>query len=415
MSFCCGKVDKAEDNAPDSGCILLCPSCTVCYEISVRIWKGGRKMSISEAKFKIIEENHCPLYAFGDEFKLSGISLLLPHNKSACTTLVGDITEVFKLCEKIDDHHPDDDSVDLFNCTGCIGSIRLEYKKEKEAKVCHPPPFAAIAKRSESDVSATANLLSNFSMFQPLSEENIRELVSDLKLQQYAKGKIIIKKGDPGVNLFIIVSGKVEVLGDDDMFITFLEKGEVFGEMSLLSGEPVGATIKGLEPTTVLYINGKNFRRMLDKFSSLQMYFARLLARRLAKTNIVRSEEFASGMIGKLSEMPPTELFQTLNQNQKTGVLTMQLVKGPAKLFFRDGELLRAKYDNREGRDAFFEMLKEDEGRFKFIPGIPSDELGISDLGDFMWLLMEGLNRIDEEDVPCEQYETDGDVQILDI
>ncbi len=372
-------------------------------------------MSISEAKFKIIEENHCPLYAFGDEFRLSGISLLLPHKKPACTTLVGDITEVFKLCEKIDEHHPDDDSVDLFNCTGCIGSIRLEYKKEKEAKVCHPPPFAAIAKRSESDVSATANLLSNFSMFQPLSEENIRELVSDLKLQQYAKGKIIIKKGDPGVNLFIIVSGKVEVLGDDDMFITFLEKGEVFGEMSLLSGEPVGATIKGLEPTTVLYINGKNFRRMLDKFSSLQMYFARLLARRLAKTNIVRSEEFASGMIGKLSEMPPTELFQTLNQNQKTGVLTMQLVKGPAKLFFRDGELLRAKYDNREGRDAFFEMLKEDEGRFKFIPGIPSDELGISDLGDFMWLLMEGLNRIDEEDVPCEQYETDGDVQILDI
>lgn len=362
-------------------------------------------MSISEAKFKIIEENHCPLYAFGDEFKLSGISLSLPHNKAACTTLVGDITEVFKLCEKIDEHHPDGDSVELFNCTGCIGSIRLEYRKEKQIKVCQLPSFGPTVKKSENDISATANLLSNFSMFQPLSEENVRELVSDLKLQQYAKGKIIIKKGDPGVNLFIIVSGKIEVLGDDDMLITFLEKGEVFGEMSLLSGDPVGATIKVVEPTTVLYINGKDFRRMLDKYSSLQMYFARLLARRLANTNVIRSQEFASGMIGKLSEMPPTELFQTLNQNQKTGVLSLQLSKGPAKLFFRDGELLRAKYDNREGRDAFFEMLKEDEGRFKFIPGIPSDELGITDLGDFMWLLMEGLNRIDEEDAPCELIE----------
>ncbi len=354
-------------------------------------------MSVPEATFKIVEEENCPLYAFGDEFRLSGISFQVPHDKTACTTLVGDVVEVLKLCERIDISH-EGISEDIFKCSGCTGTVRVGYKRERRAIAERERnvPFA-LPKRHESDISATANLLSNFSIFQPLKEENIKELVAYLKLQHFAKGKIIIKQGDPGVNLFIIVSGKVEVLGDDDMFITHLGKGDVFGEMSLLSGDPVGATIRVAEITTVLYINGKDFRRMLDKFSTLQMYFARLLAKRLAKANVIRSEDFASGMIGKLSEMPPTELFQTLNQNQKTGVLSLQLSEGPAELYFKEGELLRSTYGEKKGREAFFEILREEEGRFKFIPGIPEEELGISDLGDFMWLLMEGLNKIDEE------------------
>ncbi len=173
--------------------------------------------------------------------------------------------------------------------------------------------------------------------------------------------------------------------------------------MSLLSGDPVGATIKVVDDAKVLYINGKDFRKILNRFPSLQMYFARLLARRLAQTNIVRSEEYASGMVGRLSEMPPTELFQTLNQNQKTGVLTLQhMSKGPATVSFREGGLIRAKYGEKEGQEAFFEILKEGDGRFKFVPDLPSEDMEAPELADFMWLLMEGLNKIDEgKDKQC--------------
>ena len=127
------------------------------------------------------------------------------------------------------------------------------------------------------------------------------------------------------------------------------------------------------------------------------MYFARLLAQRLAKTNVERSEELASGMTGKLSELPPTELFQTFNTNQKTGVLSMNLSKGAAELSFNEGSLVRAEYDGKQEKEAFFDMLSETKGRFKFIPGLaPKDEKAL-EIGDFMWLLMEGLNKIDED------------------
>lgn len=351
-------------------------------------------MNNPEAIFKIIKNSNCPLYELDDEFRLKGLALSVEENKPTCITLAADMKEVLALCKTIEASGINNNKDATFDCSGCTGRIRLLYEKLGD-KVCFPK---AAKKQHDDDIGATANLLSNFSMFQALDKSSIKDIVSSLKLKKFPPGHTIIKKGDPGINLFIIVSGKVEILGDDELTITFLEKGEVFGEMSLLSGEPVGATVKVVEITKVLFISGKDFRKILNRFPSLQMYFARLLARRLTQTNIVRSEEFASGMVGKLSEMPPTELFQTLHQNQKTGILSLvQLSKGSAELTFRDGELIRARYSENSGQQAFFELLKEKEGRFKFIPGLSAQQAEGSPIADFMWLLMEGLNKIDED------------------
>ena len=166
--------------------------------------------------------------------------------------------------------------------------------------------------------------------------------------------------------------------------------------MSLISGDPVGATIKVLEPTTVLYIRGQDFLKVLNRFPSLQMYFARLLSRRLTQSNILISKEFSSGMTGTLAQMPPVELFQTLNYNQKTGTLKMNLTKGPASFTFRGGGIVKAEYGRKKGKNAFFSILGEKEGRFHFVPGLPEKDIALPELGMFMELLMEGLRKLDE-------------------
>ncbi len=338
---------------------------------------------------EVIEENKCPFYQLGDEFKLSGKSLVLPHDKPACMTLVEDIKDVRALCESLEDSQAESDSGHIFNCggpaTGCAGLIGLEYKKE-----------IITEEQDDSEIEAIIAILSNFPIFQTISKDKIKYLVSFLKLKKFPKDTYIMQKGEPGVKLYIIISGKVEVLAGGEINIAFLEQGEVFGEMSLLSGEPVVATIKAVEPTRVLFISGKDFRRLLNKFPPLQMYFARLLAKRLAETNVARTEDFASGMIGNLSEMPPADIFQTMNQNQKTGILTFNLPEGHAEFYFREGGFTGAKYGEKEDKQAFFEILKQKEGRFKFISGLSQEQMKADELGDFMWLLMEGLNRIDE-------------------
>jgi CRP/FNR family transcriptional regulator, cyclic AMP receptor protein len=361
-----------------------------------------RGMSQPEAIFKIIEENNCPLYEMGDEFRLTGKAMMLgdgrekkfistavikiPSEKPICRILVADITAV--LIE-----YGSMRSVPKYvtNCSGCTGLIKIEYSKGRKPAKALPPP----AKETQ-DIGFATKLLNKFPIFQTLDESDIKKLVPLLKMKKFARGAVIMKKGDSATNLYIVISGRAEVMVDEAV-IGVMERGEVFGEISLLIGTPVGATIRVEEMVTVLFIYGKDFKKVLNMFPSLQMFFARLLAQRLAKTNVERLEEFASGMVGRLSENPPSELMQTLNLNHKTGVLTLTLPRGTADLSFREGALVSAKYNNKEGKEAFFEVLKEKEGRFKFSPGLSPQETKAPELGDFMWLLMEGVRRMDED------------------
>jgi CRP-like cAMP-binding protein len=358
-------------------------------------------MSFTEAVFKVVDANECPYYQMGDEFKISGNALLLEHNKGnkfistaiidlpfqrrECRTLIADLTKVLVEHERVD-RIPDR----VISCGQCKGSIKLEHKKGSHIML------AEDIRQHSTDVNTIASLLSHFSIFKTLNEENLKDFVSMLRLRKYVANDCIIREGDPGRNLFIILSGLVDVLDKDGHSITQLRNGEVFGEMSLISGDPVGATIKVMESTTVLYIRGQDFLKVLNRFPSLQMYFARLLSRRLAKSNVMISKEFASGVTGTLQQMPPAELFQTLNYNQKTGTLKLNLANGLAELAFRGGGILTARYGHLDGKSAFFTILREQHGRFHFVPGLTDSEMALPELGMFMELLMEGLRQIDE-------------------
>lgn len=358
-------------------------------------------MSFTEAIFKVVDVQDCPFYRTGDEFKISGNALLLEHNKGnkfvstaiidlpfqrrECRTLIADLTKILVEFERVD-RIPER----VISCGQCNGAIKLEHKRGVNMML------AEDIRQHSTDVNTIASLLANFSIFKTLNQENLKDFVSLLRLRKYVPNDCIIRKGDPGKNLFIILSGGVDVVDQDGISITRLHNGEVFGEMSLISGDRVGATIKVTEQTTVLYIRGQDFLKVLNRFPSLQMYFARLLSRRLAKSNVMISKEFSSGMTGTLDQMPPAELFQTLNYNQKTGTLRLNLPKGPAELTFRSGAILIANYGALSGKAAFFSILREKEGRFNFVPGLSKQEKALPEMGMFMELLMEGLRKLDE-------------------
>lgn len=339
-------------------------------------------MSETKAIVKIIGTDACPLYQDGDEFKLSGKSLVAPYGKASCLILVRDITEVLLRYECVDAS-----SRYVFDCSGCTGLARLEFRRERERT---PPRIGA------RDIDELAETLSDYAFFQTFDEESVKEILGVLKLAGFQPGQTILEKGEPGKNLYIIASGKVEVLAEDGVRIAVLGKGEVFGEMSLISGDPVAATVRAVEPLKLLYLGGQFFRELLQRTPSIQIYLTRLLARRIANTNVIRVQDTASAMTGNLSEIPPAELLQTLNLNQKTGVLILKLDDGLAAASFREGELIRAKFGDLLDREAFFAILTAREGRFKFSPELPPEEGRTEPLGGFMSLLMEGVRRADE-------------------
>ncbi len=338
-----------------------------------------------KAIVEVIGAHECPLYRVGDELRLNGTALTAhPLGRATCIILAVDIQGVLKKYEGAEK-----DPRYRFDCGGCTGFIKLEYRKPGTSK----PPETF---RNPQEIEAAMNLLGKFSFFKALEEEQLRELLSFIRMKKYDTGETILRKGEPGRNLYVMVSGKVAVMGDGDVVIAYLDKGEIFGEMSLISGAAVGATVHAVEPSKMLYLNAEDFRRVLDTVPSLQMYLACLLARRLAQTNTAMFDELSNEMMGKLSEMTPAGLFQMFNLNQKTGTIRLDLPQGEAETAFLEGELIRARYNGKSGVDAFYEILGAHEGRFKFRPGLPPEEMDADSLGDFMKILMEGVRRIDE-------------------
>ena len=359
-------------------------------------------MSSTELIFKLIKESDCPFYDVGDEIKLSGNALLLrledentfisqaivrfPGSKKSCRTLIGDLTKLLIQHENIDKIPPGE-----IDCSGCSGSARLQHAKEKEI------PATGSEEPLSDNLEIATSLLGNFSIFRSLDEYNLRDIISLLKLKKFPKGAIIIKKGDQAKNLFIILSGAVDVLDDNGGRLSTLRKGEVFGEMSLISGDAVGATIKVAEDATIVFFEGQDFKGVLNKFSSVQTYLTRILAKRLADSNVLRAEEIASGMTGQLSELSIIELLQALNLSQKTGVLMLTLSRGLARLYMRDGNLVFADYNKQQGMQALYGALKESEGRFKFDPILPAEHSSTPAMGPMMEILLEMSRRIDEK------------------
>ncbi len=359
-------------------------------------------MSSTELTFKLTKDRRCPFYKAGDEFRLSGNALGLkfekentfisttivrfPENKEICRTLIGDLTNILIRFENIDKIP----QIEL-DCSGCEGSIRIHSAKQKSTT------SATFEELPSNNLEIVVSLLSNFSIFQSFDEYNLKNIISMLKLKKYPKGTIVIKKGDPAQSLHIILSGAVEVLDENGVCLSTLRKGDIFGEMSLISGEPVGATIKVVKAATMIFIGGQDFKEILHKFSSVQMYLTRILAKRLANANIIRTEEIAYGMTGQLSEMALSEILQTLNLSQKTGVLSLTLTRGSAKMYLKDGNLVKADYNNLKGKAAIFEILKEREGRFNFKPSLPAEEQNAKSMGPLMEILLETSKRMDEK------------------
>lgn len=134
---------------------------------------------------------------------------------------------------------------------------------------------------SQSDTRA---VLSSIPVFARLERSLLEQLAAAAHEQSYAAGDVIIREGDPGVGLFIIRTGRVEALetrdGRED-HLAEMGAGDVFGEIAVLEGRPRIATVRALEATLCLVINGPVLRAVLAKAPEQRKEFDALIAERM--------------------------------------------------------------------------------------------------------------------------------------
>ena len=128
--------------------------------------------------------------------------------------------------------------------------------------------------------------LKNVKLFAELSTDSLLKLGSCLKTSEFPPAEVIVREGAPGVSMYIIKSGLVEVRKKDpatgfDFLVAQLSEGAAVGEMSLLTGKPRSATVTTVQPTVVFTLTRADFRNLLTQHPEISLGLARILAERL--------------------------------------------------------------------------------------------------------------------------------------
>lgn len=123
----------------------------------------------------------------------------------------------------------------------------------------------------------------------------------------FAAGDYVFHEGDLGTEMYIIHEGKVEILnrmGEEERVLAVLEKGDFFGEMSVLEDLPRAASARAQTDSRLLQINGSTFDQMLQSNPEIAVRMMRKLSRRLRETDELLKTSFGNRLSPLSSELP---------------------------------------------------------------------------------------------------------------
>lgn len=155
------------------------------------------------------------------------------------------------------------DDYTKYNDTDALVRQRIWYVFNREKiEFAFPTRTVHIAEKREETtfveyVNTVAEHLQEVPLFAPLAEEEVEKLAKASTTRVYAPGEAIVRRGQEGNSMFVIVRGAVKVQipeNDYQKTINRLKATDFFGEMSLLTGQPRTATVVAEEETEVIQI-----------------------------------------------------------------------------------------------------------------------------------------------------------------
>ena len=123
-------------------------------------------------------------------------------------------------------------------------------------------------------------------LFEDMDDHTLREVANAAVEQKWEAGQEIVRQGDTGVGMFVIRSGRVEVVQQRDgkaEKINEIGAGGFFGDMALLDEFPRTATVRAVEPTTCLGLTRWHFRGLLESHPQIALKLLPVLTKRLRK------------------------------------------------------------------------------------------------------------------------------------
>lgn len=160
-------------------------------------------------------------------------------------------------------------------------------------------PVEAEERRRREHMAEAQDLLGRIDFLQALSPQARTVLAQRARLVEYGPGQAIVRQGEAGDTLYLVARGEVSVrvrLDEGEREVARLGRGALFGEMSVLTGEPRTATVLAVGEAALLALDRDAFERILSAEPELMEKLAETIARRRTALEAVRAEQEASAM-----------------------------------------------------------------------------------------------------------------------
>ncbi len=221
--------------------------------------------------------------------------------------------ELQQLFEQVPDEQLPQHLVDLANERGGKDNITVLL-------VAAPSEAEEGAQRLARDVHLKFDVLHKMPLFRHLSYEELMRVLNLMELRSYGAGEPIVREGEEGEELFVVLEGRVRVHSGPRLY-THLGQGQHFGEMALVDHAVRSASVTAEDEARLLVLTRREFFRIVrdDHQVAVKMLWAFLgeLARRLRDTSrelgVARDrlerEALASEVVGSGEvELPPVPL-----------------------------------------------------------------------------------------------------------
>lgn len=115
-----------------------------------------------------------------------------------------------------------------------------------------------------------AVLARRMDLFHGLAAGDVAKIFAKGVTREFEAGETIFRKGDAGSELYVVLSGKVEIR-DNGCALAILEKGDMFGEMALSGHQTRSASALAAETTSALVLSNNIIHNVLGKDAAIQI------------------------------------------------------------------------------------------------------------------------------------------------
>lgn len=128
-------------------------------------------------------------------------------------------------------------------------------------------------------VEAVASGIGTMELFSMLDENEVRLLAEQARVRVFGPGEIVVRQSERGDSLFLVMKGRLQALVNN-VRVGEIAEGSVFGEMSLLTGEPRRATVSAVCEVILVELSREIIEPLIRRKPEMMEALGAILARR---------------------------------------------------------------------------------------------------------------------------------------